>query len=298
MYSRYDIFSKVIEVGSFTQAAKALGYSQSAISQTVKALEEELGTALVFRGKEGVSLTADGEGYLPYIRAICGAQEALAQKKRELQGLENCVIRIGSFTSISRNILPQLMQQFKLAYPGAHFELLQGDYGTIGQWVREGTVDFGFVNVPSSAGLTVQPICHDSMMAILPPDHPLAAQDRVSLAQLAQEPFILLDEGAHSMALEAFARQRLVPHIEYKVSDDYSILAMVKQGLGVSILYSLVLTHFVQGVAVRPVEETMDRTIALAVRNWETLSLAARRFSAFALKYAASILDGRGIQKS
>lgn len=290
MLSRYDIFNKVIEIGSFTQAAEVLGYSQSAVSQTVKALEQELGTTLVNRGKDGISLTADGKAYLPYLRAICGAQEALVQKRREMQGLENCTIRIGTFTSISRNLLPQLMHQFKSKYPGVHFELLQGEYSSISQWVRENNVDFGFVNSQAVTGLTLKPLCQDTMMAVLPPSHPLARQGSVSLCQLADEPFILLDEGEYSVPMEAFERQGLTPQIEYKVYDDYSILSMVKQGIGVSILYRLVLTGFGQGLAVRPIEETLERTIALAWQNWDILPLAARRFAEFILKYSPAML--------
>lgn len=290
MLSRYDIFCKVVETGSFTRTAEALGYSQSAVSQMVKALEQELGTTLVSRGKGGVTLTADGESYLPYLRAICGAEAALGRKQREMQGLENRSVRIGTFTSVSRNLLPQLMQQFKAVYPGVHFVLQQGEYTSIGQWVREGQVDFGFVNVQAVTGLTVRSLYRDEMMAVLPPHHPLTAQSRVSLRQLAEEPFILLDEGAYSVPLNAFTRQGLTPRIEYKVYDDYSILAMIRQGLGVSILYQLVLTGFGEGLAVRPVEEPLERTVALAWRNWDTLPLAARRFAEFVLKRAPSVL--------
>lgn len=295
MLSRYDIFNKVIETGGFTRAAEVLGYSQSAVSQTIKALEQELGTTLVNRGKDGISLTPDGEAYLPYIRGICGAQEALAQKQREMLGLENSIIRIGTFTSISRNLLPRLMLEFKKIYPGVHFELLQGEYSSISQWVSEGNVDIGFVNSQMVTGLTAEPLCRDEMMAVLPPSHPLAGQNSVSLSQLAEEPFILLGEGRHSVPLEAFGQQGLVPRIEYKVHDDYSILAMVKQGLGVSMLYNLVLAGLNHGFAVRPIEETLERIIALAWCGWDTLPLAAKRFAEFILKYAPSMLKAEAL---
>lgn len=293
MLSRYHIFCKVVETGSFTRTAEELGYSQSAVSQTVKALEQELGTTLVSRGKGGVALTADGEGYLPYLRAICGAEATLDRKRREMQGLENRQIRIGTFTSVSRNLLPQLMQQFKAQYPGVHFILQQGDYTSISQWIREGQVDFGFVNTQAVSGLTVRSLYRDEMMAVLPLNHPLTAQSQVSLRQLAAEPFILLDEGEYSLPRDAFGRQGLSPRIEYKVYDDYSILAMIRQGLGVSILYRLVLTGFGDGLAVRPVAEPLERTVALAWRSWDTLPLAARRFVEFVLRRTPSVLAQR-----
>ena len=130
----------------------------------------------------------------------------------------------------------------------------------------------------------------DEMVAVLPPGHPLTGQGRVSLEELAAEPFILLDEGEYSLPLDAFARQGLTPRIEYKVYDDYSILAMIRQGLGVSVLYRLVLAGFGEGLAVRPVEEPLERTVALAWRQWETLPLAARRFAEFVLRRTSQVL--------
>lgn len=290
MLTRYEIFCSVVDTGSFTRAAEALGYSQSAVSQTVRALETELGTALVTRGKGGVALTADGTAYLPYFRSICAADEALARRQREMQGLENSLIRIGTFTSVSRNLLPPLMQRFKALYPGVSFELRQGEYTGISEWLREGSVDLGFLGLREEEGLTLHPLYRDEMAAVLPPEHPLAAQESVSLAQLAEGPFILLDEGAYSLPLEAFSRAGLSPRLAYKVYDDYSILAMVRQGLGVSILFRLVASDFAQGLILRPVTEPLERTVSLAWRDRETLPLAARRFADYVLKHAREVL--------
>ncbi len=292
MLTRFEIFCRVVDAGSFTRAAEQLGYSQSAVSQTVRALEEELSTALLSRGKGGVSLTADGTAYLPYFRAICAADEALARKQQEMLGLEKSVIRIGTFTSVSRNLLPPLMHRFKALYPGVQFELLQGEYTGISRWLREGGIDLGFLGVPAAEGLCCRPLYRDKMAAVLPPEHPLAAQKCVSLAELAAEPFILLDEGEYSLPLEAFARAGLTPRLAYKVYDDYSILAMVRQGLGVSILFRLVVSGFSEGLALRPVSEPLERTVALAWREWDTLPLAARRFADFVLKHAPEVLPG------
>jgi DNA-binding transcriptional LysR family regulator len=210
-----------------------------------------------------------------------------------MQGLENSEIRIGTFTSVSRNLLPQLMQGFKALYPSVHFVLQQGEYTGIAQWVREGRVDFGFVNPEAVSGVETVPLYHDEMLAVLPPKHPLGHAERVTLAQLSREPFILLDEGEHSVPLDAFRRSGLSPRLEYTVYDDYTILAMVREGLGVSILYRLVLAGFEQGVALCPVAEPLERTVALAWKNWDTLPLAARRFADYIRQNAPAVLSQR-----
>lgn len=86
MISRYGIFCKIIETGSFTKTAELLGYSQSAVSQTIKALEQETGTTLINRRKDGTLLTVDGAAYLPYFQQIYQAEEALERKEREMRG--------------------------------------------------------------------------------------------------------------------------------------------------------------------------------------------------------------------
>lgn len=279
--SRYGIFSKVIETRSFTKVAKQIGYSQSAVSQTVKSLEQDLGTILVDRKKDGIVLTDDGREFFPYIQAIYTAETALEQKQKEMQGLEHSVIRIGTFTSVSRNILPRLMKSFKINYPTVNFVLKQGEYTSIKKWIQSGEIDFGFVNSDMISGIDVEILYQDEMLAVLPPNHDLVRYKTISLKQLAKEPFILLDEGQHSVIMHALAKQQLEPQIEYKVYDDYSILAMVQQGLGISAMYSLVLNGFEEGLVIRPITERPKRSVAIAWQNWDTMTLASRNFVKF-----------------
>jgi len=95
---------------------------------------------------------------------------------------------------------------------------------------------------------------------------------------MASEPFIELYEGSYSVTMEAFKSKGLNPNVEYNVQDDYSILTMVRQGLGVSMLYGNVIEGYAGGVVVRPIDEPPARIIALGCKNIDMLPLAARRF--------------------
>lgn len=283
--TRYYVFLKVVETGSFTRAAQELDYTQSAVSQMIQTLEEELCATLFHRSKSGITLTPDGQEYLPFIRAVCNACDELRRKRREMEGLEGSVIRIGTFTSISRNWLPLLIKQFKELYPSVQFELLQGEYTNISQWIKEGSVDFGFVNPTAVSGLKTIPLYQDEMLAVLCPGHPLAVQKRLTLRSLAAEPFILLDEGEHSVVLDAFASEGLTPNLQYKVYDDYSIVSMVEQGLGVSVLYRPVLQNIAQNLVTLPLDSPVTRTVAVACRDSRALSGASRTFLHFIEKH-------------
>ena len=119
------------------------------------------------------------------------------------------------------------------------------------------------------------------MLAVLPQGHPLEQKPVIPLKELSSEPLILLDEGDHSVLLDAFRQAGQTPNIAYEVYDDYSILSMVRQGLGISVLYEKVVSGFEAGLSLRPILEAPRRRVALAWSSWETMPYAARRFAEF-----------------
>lgn len=282
--SRYGIICLAAKYKSFTKAAETAGYTQSAVSQTVKTVENELGTELFIRSRGGISLSPDGEQFLPYFRQIYNAEKDLEQKKKEMDGLSNSTVVIGTFTSVSRGILPELMKNFRRIYPGVRFELRQGEYTGIEKWVKDKSVDFGFVCTDAVTDIRTEELYSDEMAAVLPEGHRLESCETVTLKQLSEENFILLDEGEYSVALEAFEKQKLYPEIRYKVYDDYSILEMVRQGLGVSVLYKSVIKGNENGIVIKEISEKPTRTVALAMRDENTLSRASRCFADYIIK--------------
>lgn len=286
--SRYEAVCRVVETGSFTQAADELGYTQSAVSQQVRSLEAELGVTLVERRRDGARLTADGSALMPYIRAISRNEDALARRQRELLGLEGAEVSIGTFTSVSRGVLPALMKRFKRTWPGVRFTLRQGEYTSIASWVREGELDLGFCDEPAAEGLDFVRLSVDEMRLVLPHGHRLARRRQVSLAEIADEPLVVLDEGSSSVTLAAFARAGVTPRVEYTVTDDYSILQMVAEGLGVTLLYDTMLSTYDAGLLVKRVAERPSRTTCIACRDRAVLPQAARRF-------ADLVLDSFGV---
>ena len=284
---RYATFMKIIELGSFTKAAEALGYTQSAVSQMVHVLESELSTTLILRSRKGISLTSDGEEFLPYIRNLHNSQRELMEKCREMQGLQSGIVRIGTFSSVSCNWMPGLMKEFKKKYPTVNFELHQGEYTSIVQLIREGSVDFGFVNPDAVSNLDTIPLKQDEMLAVLPVDHPLSVQKKVTLEELSGEPFILLDEGNLSEPMEFFKRNNLQPNIQYRVHDDYTIMSMIEKGLGIAILPKLVLSRISYNIVTKEIDPPIVRTIGIAFKNKKALPIASRYFMNFLVEQYA-----------
>ncbi len=265
-------------LGSFSKAADALGYTQSAMSQMVNSLENELSIRILKRSRTGIELTIEGAELYPLIEQTIHRYQATQEKAREIRGLETGTIRMGTLSSISAHWLPGLLKEFQATYPGVEFVIHQGDYTTIPEWIRTGTVDFGFVNPAAVSGFQTEILKDGAMLAVLPRQHPLATWERIPLDALVEEPFILLEEGHYYEPLEAFRSMGLSPNIKYTIHDDYAIMTMVEAGLGVSILAELILHRTNYQIVTRPTLPPVQRTIAIAYKDRDSLPMASRRF--------------------
>ena len=288
---RYFALLKILEIGSFTKAADAMGYSQSAVSQMVQSLESELSLKLLYRSRNGIKLTPEGEALLPYIQRTVNHYNAMLEKTRELKGLNGGLIRIGTLSSVSSQWLPGLIKDFQTLYPKVHFLLHQGDYSTIPAWVRAGEIDFGFVNpdAESVRGLHTIFVTSGGHKAVLHPDHPLAAQPWVTLEQLAKETFLLLEEGCLSEPLEAFRTLGLEPRVELRMHDNFSICSMVEANVGVSILPELALRKMNFRIVQLPTVPPVIRRVSLVMKDPDILPIASRYFIEFFLKRADTL---------
>ncbi|MGM9891980.1 LysR family transcriptional regulator [Limosilactobacillus sp.] len=278
--NHYIAFQKVVETGSFTKAAAELGYTQSSISQMIAALEVKLGIRLLIRSHHGIHLTAEGRKIYPVIVKSIHQFQRVEAKANEIKGLNKDVIRIGTISSITCHWLPLLIKAFKQKYPDVEFVMYQGDYNSIAEWIKNGTIDIGFTTPAMTAGLDVIPIKEGEMQAILPVDHPLAAKpgQPLPIECLADEPIILLEEGTYSEPLNAFTAAGIRPRIEYRIHDDYAIMTMVEAGLGISILANLVLLRMPFKFVRRPLAPRITREIGVAFLNRQELSLACQYF--------------------
>lgn len=275
---RYIALLKVIEVGSFTKAADLLGYTQPALSQMIASLEKELSIKILYRSRYGIRLTPEGERLYPSIQNSVLQYEAMRRTADEIRGLDSGVVRIGTVSSVSCHWLPGIIRAFWQRHPNIQIVLHQGDYTSIPEWVRTGAVDFGFVNPHAVKGMETTVIKSGEFRAVLPKDHPLAKKPSLVLEDLAEEPFLLLEEGAYSEPLEAFRAAGITPNVKLRVHDDYSILSMVEQGLGVSILTELVLHKTGYDVVALPIEPAIIRTMGIVAKDKNSLPLASKAF--------------------
>ena len=276
--SKYTVFQTIIELGSLTKAAEKLCMTQSGVSHAIASLETEFGFSVLIRDRKGVNLTSNGERILPYIRETIKAEEHLRQQVAAIRGLEAGTVRIGTITSVSSQWLPPIIKQFRLEHPALEVHLLEGDYDEINHWLASGAVDFGFLSLPTASQYEVLPLVKDKMLCILPPGHVLGRQDKISFAQIAAEDFIMPKWGSYGDVRRILQENKVQPKIKYEAAEDQTIIAMVRNGLGISILPEMVLVYGRDQICTVDLAKEAYRTIGIAGLSLKNLSPAAKKF--------------------
>ncbi len=275
---KYLAFVKTVEYGSFTKAAELLHYTQSGISRMINELEAECSLTLLERSRAGVRLTGDGTLLLPYAKSLCSEYEKLENQINELNGLHSGIIRIGTISSVATHWIPNIIKHYQKDYPGIDYELLQGDYGEIEEWVADGRVDCGFIILPTRSDFETIFLADDKLKVILPENHPLAEADKFPIEMLEKEPFLLMDKGERSEISQLLKAYDIHPKVHFTTWDDYSIMSMVESGLGISVLPELILKRIPYHVVIKELNVPAYRKLALALKSSKNTTLAVQRF--------------------
>ncbi len=282
---RFIALQKIVELGSFSKAAENLGYTQSALSQMIFSLESEFSIKLLNRFRTGTKLTLEGEKIYPLIEKTVNQYFTVIEKVKEIRGLETGIIRMGTLASISAHWIPNVLKGFQSLYPEVEFVIHQGDYTSIQEWIKTGAIDFGFVNPKAVNGLKIIELKKGEMLAVLPESHLLAKEKIIPLDRLAEEPFILLEEGHYYEPLEVFKQIGKSPNIKYTIHDDYAIMTMVEAGLGISILAELVLRRTNYHISLHQTNPPVYRMLAIGYKDEESLPIASRKFIEYLIEH-------------
>ena len=275
---KYLAFVRTVERGSFTKAARELHYAQSSVSKMIADLEAEWGMTLLERNKSGVCLTSAGEQLLPFIRKALGGYGELEGQVLRMKGLESGIVRIGTFSSVAINWLPNIFSKLQRDYPGIEYEMLLGDYDEVERRIDEGRVDCGFLRLPTAGDFDTITLTRDEYKVILPVGHPLAEKETIRPEDLDRQPFLLLEHGGKTEVSDLLESIHAAPDIRFTTWEDFAIMAMAEKGMGIGILPELILRRVPYRIEIRPLSEPYYRTIGLAMKNREHLTPAVRKF--------------------
>ena len=284
--ARCRAFLAAAETGSFSRAAEVLRYTPSGVNQLVSALEKEVGFSLFSRSTKGVALTANGQLLLPVIREILHQEDRLFELSAQMNGLLIGTVTIAAYSSIATHWLPAVIRAFQQDYPHVEIKLMEGIWQEVSQWLEERTADIGFFSYQENMPFEWIPLAEDPMVALLPPDHPLAGEKSYPLKNCEKDPFIMPALGCDDDVEALFARNRVRPNIRYTTMESFSVMSMVEQGLGVSVMNKLITEKRVCDVAMIPIDPPASITLGAALHSHTEASPAVKMF----LKYAVRML--------
>jgi len=274
-----EIFVKVVDIGNFTKAGEILAMTQSGISHNIASLESELGIKLLNRGRNGISLTDSGERIINNMRNILSEAESIKQEAASILGIQNGKINIGSFSSFASKVLPTIISRFKGEFKGIEINFYEGSYDQITRWVEEGKVDIGFTSLSNPMDhLEATTIVRDRLVAIVPIHHQLAINEQIKAEDLQGEAFIMPQLGCEVSVKKFLQKHEVSPNIQFNVEENQTIIAMVCEGLGITIIPELALPFNLEGTIVKPLLPEPFREISIITRSKKQSLPAVKEF--------------------
>jgi DNA-binding transcriptional LysR family regulator len=235
-----EYFVAVAEDANFTRAAERVHVSQSGVSAQIRQLERDLGAPLIDRSGRVATLTGAGAAALPHARAALAAAAAVRQAVDDVTGLLSGRIVVGMVTACTVTPLFDALAAFHLAHPGIEIALLEGNSDWLIDRVRTGAADLALIGAAGAPprGLDALTIVSEGLVAAVPPSHPLAGQDAVTLAEVTGYPIVSLPAGTGVRAVfdQSCAVQGRRPDIALQATAPGAVADLAGRGLGVAIL--------------------------------------------------------------
>jgi DNA-binding transcriptional LysR family regulator len=257
--SRLNVLREVAARGSFSAAAEALSYSQSAVSQAVATLEGEVGATLIERDRRGVRPTAAGAALVGHAEGILAQIESAEAEVATIVGGRAGRLRVASFPTAGATLMPLAIASFRASHPGVGVMLSEGEPEEIAPRLRSGELDlallFEFEGVGErlASGIRRFELLEDPLHLALPADHPLAERGAPRLEDLRDEPWI--QTSGSSPCAKHVVRSCHAAGFEPRVSfesDDYqTVQGLVAAGVGVALIPRLALSTVREEIRVR-----------------------------------------------
>ncbi|MCS6861557.1 MAG: selenium metabolism-associated LysR family transcriptional regulator [Abditibacteriales bacterium] len=286
-----EIFCKIVERKSFTRAADDLFLTQPTVSGRIQSLEQRIGTRLLDRNGREVIPTRAGQILYQHAKKLLALREAAVQELSDFLGLMRGELEIGGSTIPGEYILPPLVAQFKRQYPGVTLRLFIRDSRQITDAVESGALEIGMIGFcPRDRDLRCTRLEDDELLIIVPPHHPLARREAVSVEEILQEPFVVREPGSGTRrAFDDALRQRgfdplRALNVVCELGSTEAVKQCVAAGGGIAVISARAVHHEVAAGALKTLrfkDLPLHRSFHLIRHAQRTLSPLARTFAQF-----------------
>ncbi len=257
--SRLNVFREVIASGSFSEAADALSYSQSAVSQAIATLEGEAGTTLIERSRGGVRPTVAGAALAGHVGGILAQMEIAETEIAAIAAGRGGRLRTASFPTAGATLMPQAIAGFRASHPGVELTLAEGEPEEIAPRLRAGEFDlvllFEFEGVGErlGAGMRRFELFEDPLHLALRRDHPLAERRRLRLEDLREESWVQTSAASPCAkhVIRSCHAAGFEPTVSFESDDYQTVQGLVAAGVGVALIPQLALSTVRPDIRVR-----------------------------------------------
>ena len=283
----YRVFQSVAQEGSISAAAQALFISQSAVSQSVQQLEEQLHVRLFSRSTRGVTLTAEGKALLQYVEQALHLLESGEDRIAQFRQLLTGELTIGASDTVTKTYLLSRLEAFHKNYPEIRIRILNGTGNEVLAYLREGRVDIAFCSEPENEALYRIRHCFEThTIFVVSPDYPCDFSHRYSMSEIAAMPLILLERKASSRRYveQFFLGHSLSITPEIELGSHNLLISLARIGFGVACV-TKEFSHSGLGrgviVPLRTDFTVPPRAVVMCTLRAVTPSSAAERFMDF-----------------
>lgn len=283
--ARLRAFVEAADRGSVKAAADSLGYTPSAISQLITALEKELGITLFVRSQKGMKLTAEGCEMLPVVRSYLIHEEEIYAYASEIKGITRGKLTIAAYPSVATTWLPEIVRRFKGDFPGIHINIMESIKSDITHHFEQNVADLAFLAYSEPMPYEWIPLTNVNVIAAVPEGHRLARADRFPIRECENDDFILGSWGKEMEILEILDRNNAHPEIKYTTYDTPATLAMVRMGLGISFVNELSARYWNEHLVKMPLDPPQSISFGVAYPSTDHMTGAAKRFLEYTLSY-------------
>ena len=251
-----------VKYKSFSKAASELSYTPSALSHITDNLESELGVKIIERTPLGISLSPEGEELYDYMLALLEAEKKLVSASHALSKANENHLRIGTFSSISQNLLPEIIRKFRTAHPDVKISVAVED--NLQDWLENDYADIIFADELSFGIDNVWlPIKEDPFVAVVP-SNIFKGKKKVSKDELYQYAYVSINE---KILNSYFDKSKFPNVLNFESVDNVSVLYMIQEKIGFSLLPQLMMNKRITGVKTLKLEEPICRTIGFAYKK-------------------------------
>jgi DNA-binding transcriptional LysR family regulator len=256
---RLKVLREVVAQGSFSEAASALNYTQSAVSQAIATLESEAGVPLLERDRRGVRPTTAGERLNEHAARILTQLDAAEAELGAIAGVKGGELRMASFPTAGATLMPLAIASFRSAHPDVRLSLVEGEPEELLPRLREGEFDLGLIfefegTGELGPGLRSAPLFEDPMKLALPKGHRLAGKEHVTLSDLSDDAWVQTSEASACArhVVRICRATGFEPRVSFESDDYLTVQGLVAAGVGVALIPQLALSQTVSyDIAVR-----------------------------------------------